>query len=629
MNRIPPTASTSTLSTPVSIVFFIATLYFGQDVLIPFALAVLLSFLLVPLLIPLQRLLGRIGAVLLVVVLLFGTVGSIGWVVTEQIVSLARGLPEYKENIGKKIQSLQGHMGGQPFTRAAKTIGELSAQLQREPAPTGKPGSMPDRVLPPQHPREDAPLFRPIPVRIVEPSSQGLLEVLPAMLGPLLKPLGTASVVLVLVIFMLLKHEDLRNRFISLVGPGQLSGTTQALDDAARRVSRYLLTQLLINATYGLPVALGLYLIGVPNAALWGVLATLLRFIPFLGPVVGAGMPILLSLAVFDGWNGPLLTIGLFVVLEIFSNNVMEPWLYGASTGISAVALIVAAIFWTWLWGPVGLILATPMTVCLAVMGRHVPQLGFLNVLLSEDEALSPAERYYQRLLAADHKEADQLVRRCLATDSLQGVYDSVLIPALLLAEQDHNRDALDPVRRKFIHQSLRDLVEDLGEHAELSKNAGPEPEPPEPDAPSAPAPRQKLRLVCLPATGEADEIAGEMLAQLAESLGHGVEILSAKGLSGEIVQLVEEIQPDLVVVSALPPFTHSHTRFLCKRLHARFPAVKLVVGLWSSSGPLVKTRERLKSAGVDSIVTTLAEAVEQLGRYEPLAQPVEAVPDG
>ena len=262
---------------------------------------------------------------------------------------------------------------------------------------------------------------------------------------------------------MLLRREDLRRRLIRLIGKGRISAATHAMDDAGARVFRYLLMQLVVNVSYGIPVAIGLYFIGVPNAVLWGACATVLRFIPYIGPWIAAAIPVALSLAVSPSWTMPLLTIGLFVVLELLSNNVMEPWLYGSSTGVTPIALIVAAVFWTWLWGPVGLILSTPLTVCLVVMGRHVPRLSFLSVLLSDEEALTPAEDCYHRLLTVGEQDELEFVEAYLKANSLTALYDSVFIPVIIATETDHRLELLDDEQRLLIEQSLRDIIEDLG----------------------------------------------------------------------------------------------------------------------------------------------------------------------
>jgi methylmalonyl-CoA mutase cobalamin-binding subunit len=427
------------------------------------------------------------------------------------------------------------------------------------------------------------------------------------MIAPLLGPLGTAGLVLLLVIFMLLKREDLRSRLIRLIGQGRISATTRAMDDAGDRVSRYLLMQFVVNVTYGIPVAIGLYFIGVPNAVLWGACAVVLRFIPYVGPWIGAAIPIALSLAVSPGWIPPLLTIGLFVVLELLSNNVMEPWLYGSSTGVSPMALILAAVCWTWLWGPVGLVLATPMTVCLVVMGRHIPRLSFLSVALSDQEALSAAEECYYRLLTTGEQDEMELVEGYLKANSLAALYDSVLLPVITAVESDHRRDLLDDGQRALVEEGLRDIIEVLSARA---------PARPEGDADTAlgarsPAPAR--RIYCLPARADRDELAGSMLAQLLQQQGFEAQNAPARLSVDELIALVEKAGVDAVCISVVAPSTVLHARYLCLKLRALLPKQTIVVGLWGATENFADAARRLRDSGADEVVTTLAEAVLRL----------------
>ena len=401
-----------------SFVLVIACLYWGRVVLIPVALAILLTFLLNPVVSMLQRLgLGRTPPVILTVVLAFVVLGGIGWAVTGQLTTLANELPQYTSNLKHKIADLRGASQGGIVEKLERTVGELLDELHKTDSP-----------------RQGSPLAqdteKPVLVAVQAPS---VLWQLPT----LFEPLATAGLVLVLVIFMLLKHADLRNRLIALAGYGQMTLATKALDEAGQRISRYLLMQSLINGSYGVAVGLGLFLIGVPYAVLWGFLAAALRFIPYVGPAVSALLPTALSLAVFPGWGQPLMVVGLIVLLELASNMVMEPLLYGQSAGVSAVALLVAIAFWTWLWGPVGLLLATPLTVCLGVLGKYVPQLKFVEVLIGEEAPLETHTSYYQRLIAKDDDEAAELVDEYLQTHTLDEVYDDLLLPALTSAKQD------------------------------------------------------------------------------------------------------------------------------------------------------------------------------------------------
>jgi predicted PurR-regulated permease PerM len=388
-----------------AIVVVVGALYLGRDILIPLALAILLSFMLAPVVIRLRRLgLGRIPAVVAVVLLLFLALLGLGSIVASQVVHLADNLPRYEWNLRSKIRDLRIAIpSGGVVERTSEMLRDLGQELEEAAAPAekeAKSGAEPE-----------AP--KPVPVQVQEPQAPPL-QTLRELGGPLVAPIATAGLVVVFVIFMLLQREDLRDHVIRLLGARDVARATEAMDDAARRISRYLLMQLVINVLYGIPVGVGLYFLGVPNPVLWGLLATVLRFIPYVGPVIAALFPIALSFAVAPGWTLPLLTIALFVTLELFSNNVLEPWLYGSSTGLSPVAIVVAAVFWTALWGPVGLLLSTPLTVCLVVLGRHVPQLGFFHVLLGDEPALAPELKFYQRLLARDPEEATELAEEYL-----------------------------------------------------------------------------------------------------------------------------------------------------------------------------------------------------------------------
>ena len=384
-------------STAFAFAFAIAALYVGRDIFVPLALAVLLSFMLAPLVSWLQRQrVPRIPAVVGVVVVAFAVVGGFGFVVAGQLTQLAENLPSYQSNIQAKIRAVK--ISGGPdglFGRVSDMLQELGEEVARPAEPAA-----PVETLPPASLGGDKSV-EPIPVAIME-LDLSPLQMVETVIGPLIAPLVTSGIVIVFVIVILLQRHDLRDRFIRLASVGDLNRTTQALEDAGSRVAKYLLMQVVVNLSYGFPVGIGLWLIGVPNALLWGMLAVVLRFIPYIGPTLAAVFPIALSIAVSPGWTMLLWTVSLFVVLEIVSNNILEPWLYGAKTGLSPIAIIVAAIFWMWLWGPVGLLLSTPLTVCLVVLGRHVPQFTFLDVLLGSEPVLTHEEGLRQRLLALD-----------------------------------------------------------------------------------------------------------------------------------------------------------------------------------------------------------------------------------
>lgn len=570
----------------------IGALYLASDVLLPFCLAILVSFLLAPFVSRIETWkCPRVPAVLIVVAVAFAGLGALSYVIAHQVYDLADRLPEYKVNIIDKVQALRGSSGG-VLGKVADTLAEVRSEAAGEQDAT------------PQQAAE--PRAAPVPVEVVEPLD---LDVVGALLGPVVGPLGTAAIVFVFVVFMLIEREDLRNRMIHLVGTRQLNVTTQAIDDAAGRVSRYLRMQLIINAVFGLVIGAGLYAIGLPNALLWGVIAGALRFLPFIGPWIAALLVLAVSLAVFDGWTKTALVCGLFVANELISNNVLEPWLYGVSTGISSIGILVSAVFWTWLWGPVGLVMATPLTVCLLAIGRHVPQLAFFNKLLSTQEAPPPQDRFYQRLLALDPDEAHEVAEEFLADHSLEALYDEVLLPALSLAEQDRHDGELEEAKERLIIDTLRELVEDLGARATASDSHAESTEP----VAVAPTSEARVSVVCLPARDEADEIAGMMLAQLLETRGVKALVLSHQVLVGEMLAQVEAEDLAAVCVSALPPFAVSRAQYLCKRLRPKFPRLSIVVGLWQMSGRTRKAEARLAAANVQEFVTTLAEAAEQI----------------
>jgi predicted PurR-regulated permease PerM len=607
----PPKAKVGAMETLIGIwnvilaASIIATLYFARDVLIPLALAALLTFLLAPLVTRLERWIGRIAAVLLAVTMIFSVMGVAGWVLTRQLVDLATRLPDYEVNIKTKLRSFQLPSGG-VFRRLTETAEELKNELPGSDKPTVSQSS--DK---PETSIAVSASVRPAPaVHIIETSKANLLELVHILISPLIGPLGIAALVILLVIFMLLQREDLRGRLIRLIGQGRISATTRAMEDAGRRVSRYLLMQLLINVAYGMSVALGLFFIGMPNAILWGALAAVLRFIPYIGPWIAAAVPIILSFAISPSWMMPLLTIGLFVLLELISNNFMEPWLYGSSTGVSAIALIVAAVFWTWLWGPIGLLLSTPLTVCLVVMGRHEPRLAFFSILLSDEQPLTPAEECYHRLLAADLNEASELAENYLETNSLTSLYDSVLIPVVTAAEIDYEREALDDQQRDSVEQGIRDIVEELG--SRLSPDSILSADKTEAEHLTTPA----RRVFCLPARAQRDEIAGDMLAQVLKQQGLESENVPAKLGASESVKLVDEADAEAACISVVKPSTIIHARYLCAKLRAQLPNLRIVVGLWGTTENIARAAQRLRDSGANEVVTALADAVVQLTEF-------------
>ncbi len=623
MARTSSAKDISRILTLVAAVVVITALYFARVMFVPLALAVLFTFVLAPLVTALERIrFPRFFAIFLVVGIAVSGIGIMGWTVGNQLIDVTNQLPSYKTNIKEKIDAIRNPKNRR-LDKAADAMKELGKEIADNPpvpsevAPSSlkNPGSA--KAGAQQQPKT-------IPVQVFQPVSNPLES-----LNSIITPLGSAIIVVVLTIFMLAGREDLRNRLIGLVGHGHLNVMTQALDDAGSRVSRYLVLQLVINACFGVVIGLGLYFIGIPNSMLWGVVAGLLRFLPYVGSPLAAVLPILLSLAIFPTWTGPVATIGLYLIVEILVANFLEPLIYGAHTGISSFAILFAAIFWTLIWGPIGLLLSTPLTVCLVVLGRHVPALQFLNIMLGDQPVLSPEAHYYQRLLASDQTEAKEVLEDYLKTNSLEDLYDSVLIPALALAEQDRHHDDLEEITEQFICKSTKELLDELGDKSK--EPAAAEAQRAESDLAELSAskirvapPSHATNVVCIPARDEADEIVGIMLSQLLERAGYHAQAIPI-GTTAEMLAQVKEAAPDIVCISALPPFALLlHARVLYKRVRSHVPNAKIIVGLWKFSGDPIKAAARFNIVGDDKLAITLAQAVLQVGIF----QQIELVPE-
>ncbi|WP_246718918.1 AI-2E family transporter [Microvirga terrestris] len=588
------------------IVLAIGGLYLGQDIFIPFALAILLSFALTPLVNWLRRLkLPRIAAVIIAVTLAFILIGGIAFVVGRQLVQLANNLPSYQTTITEKIRSLQASApGGGVVDKVTTTIQDLSKEISGDDKPAEPPGPRSLGNVP--APQE------PMAVRI-EPPQAKPLEIIQTIVGPLLAPLATAGLVIIFVIFVLLEREDLRDRFIKLAGAGDLQKSTQALNDAAARVSRYLLMQMMVNFTYGIPIGIGLYLIGVPNAILWGLLAAVLRFVPYLGPFLAALFPIALAIAVDPGWSMLLWVIGLFVVAELISNNVIEPWLYGSSTGLSSLAIIMAAIFWTTLWGPVGLFLATPLTVCLVVIGRYVPQLEFLGVLLGSDPVLAPEERLYQRLLAGNLEEATEIAEDYVDEHSSREFYDHVAIPALRLAENDRQRSTTDTNYRRLVANTAICVVREVEDHIQEKAPSSDEAVNSGKDLSTA-APNKPI--LCIAGRTELDRAAAEMLAQVLEENGNGARVLPPISVTEGALAQLDLTGVEVVCLSYLHPQPQVFARYICRRLRRRAPHVKLIVCCWNAPPQGTHTEDMARQMSADAAILSLDVCVNQVDAW-------------
>jgi predicted PurR-regulated permease PerM len=594
---VPPTLFV--IVTILTVSAIVGILYFGREVLIPIILAVLLSFLLEPVVRWARRLrLGRLGAVILTVSIAFFAILGFGAVVIEEVSSLAAELPSYRYNLETKVRSLPELLpGNSVFRRASNMLRDLHNELtkfEKQPSPVETGNGKNDTSA------QTAP--KPVPVQLTEPEP-GPLQIVETIVGPLLQPLATSGLVIVFVIMILLDREDLRDRLLRLAGRGDLHKTTEAMDDAAQRIGRYLRSQLIVNASCGLPIWLGLTLIGIPNAALWGIMTLVLRFIPYLGIIIAASFPLALAIAVAPGWELLGWTILLFVAIELVVSNIVEPRIYGGSTGVSSVALIAAATFWTWLWGPIGLLLSTPLTVCLVVLGRHVPQLEFLDVILGNEPVLSPVESLYQRMLARDPEEATQQAEEFAKENSLAAFFDEVAIPALGRAQADSDRGALPQERRRDVTEGFRIMLENLSDTAEE-----------DPDQSEQVALPREVKIICVAGRNELDEAAALFLAHLLESrrgIG-GLMVLSADALASDSLSFPSLRSAALVCLSLISTESPVRARYLVRRIRRRAPRATVFVGFWGSSTEL-PANEVTPATTADVVTFSLRDALEKI----------------
>ena len=618
--ELPGNGSPALLNLAVTVIV-VAALYFGRDIFVPLALAMLLSFALAPGVRWLRRRsVPNLPAVLAVVTVAFLLIFALGGIVAWQVTDLAERLPTYRSNIEAKVDSIrEAPPGGRLFGRAADLFRDLGRKIDQETAAAGTAGTAGDEKP-------------PIPVEIHEPPPTSM-QIVSTIIGPLVSPLATAGIVIVFVIFLLLKREDLRDRLLRLAGSRSLPRATKALDDAASRVGRYLLMQFVVNATYALPLVIGLWLIGIPNPILWGLLCGLMRFVPYIGPIVASFFPLALAIAVDPGWTTLLLVGGLFIIVELVSNNLIEPWLYGASTGLSPIAIIVAAVFWTWLWGPIGLLLSTPLTVCLVVLGRHVPQFAFLDVLLGNEPALSPPELLYRQFLVGDPHEATERAEEYLQKSSLTAFYDEVGVPALALAEEDRAKLHLSDDQRLRVVASAIELVDNLSEW-DGDITAG-KPEVVEPgDEESEPAVVERVEqvqldnipILCAGARGNLDDAAAAMLAQLLERKGASVRLLPHDAVESAGLRDIDLGDPAAVVLSYLNDDSLAHARFLVRRLRRRLPNARIIVGLWMFAPEDAGRRNPTEATRADKVATSLEEAMQAV-LEEPVADAAESTP--
>jgi predicted PurR-regulated permease PerM len=577
----------------------VAAIYLGQPILMPAALAVLLAFALAPVAERLRSLhLGHIPSVLLTVLFAFMIIGALGAYIGSEFAHLAGDLPRYQTNLSHKIDSLRGAAQGNGLiARASAMLDKLDNEFTGavETANTASQAAE-----------------KPTLVQIKQDDG-GPLHIIQAIAGPLLAPLATATIVIIFVIFILLQKEDLRDRFIRLAGAHDLRRTTIALDDAANRLSRYLLLQTAINTCFGIVIGTGLWLIGIPNAGLWGLIATMFRFVPYIGVPLAAILPVALAVAVDPGW-------GLYGVVESITGQAIEPVLYGRSTGLSATAILVAATFWTWVWGPLGLLLSTPLTMCLVVVGRHVEHLRFLDVLLGDKPALGHEESLYLRLLQGDPDEAANHAELYLKEKPIAAYYDEVVLKALTLAQHDIQRGALDSERRHRVRETLQGLLHNLSEHGahliaadvallDIGEDWRNEP------------------VLCVAGHSDFDEWAGLLLVDLLRRQGLGGRVISNADAMPTNIHHLEDSGFKIVCVSYLEPANYTNARYLVRRLRKRFSSMQPMLGFWGFTHDDSRYLDAIEATECDVVVTSLREAVEQIVSIATRKSPSAAAP--
>jgi predicted PurR-regulated permease PerM len=572
-----------------SLVLIVASMYWAREVLMPVALAVLLTFLLSPADNALQRLgLRRAFSVMLLAVLTFSLIGVIGWAVTVQVKGLANDLPGYQANIKKRVEDL--HVGkGTKLDKLRTAFGPLLGEEDANASPSEKALQ---------------------PVRVTMQGGRLSPDAWRQLVLPLLAYLLEILLVVMLVVFMLLERDELRNRVIRLLGYGRLSLTTTALDEAGDRVGRYLFVQFIINACLGMAIGLGLALLGVPYALLWGVLVIILRFVPYIGIWMGAILPFAVSLATSPSWWQPLSVLAMFAVIEPVVSMIIEPMLFSQSAGTSKLAMLIAMAFWTWLWGPVGLLLAMPLTACLAVIAKNVPQLEFIAVLFGDEPMMQSSVAYYHRLLAMDSDEAEAIIEEQLRTHAVEHVFEQVLVPALHYAKRDSRFGKLTDDEKAFVYQSTRQIIERIGipaTHPAHSLVA--------PTSDTATPGTDTIRIFAWPAHDEGDAIALLMLQQLLDPTRYEMEIGDTGKHLSEILKDMEQKTPVLFCMGLVPPGGLSACRHLSKLLRRRLPELSIVVGHWGLHESIQNDRETLLAAGATIVAATLIETRDQIAQ--------------
>jgi predicted PurR-regulated permease PerM len=624
-----PQARRITLPRIATIIVAAAVLYLAKDVFLPLSIAMLITFALSPLVTRLRRLgLPKLLTVIAVVTAAFAVIALFLLVVAGQLTTLAQNLPAFQANILTKVDTLSD--ADDPNGIAAR-LSRMVAAINSEIG-AALPAGDGDAAAPQVE-------TRPLPVEVVEP--QSAVGILQDLVLPLISPIATSGLVIVVVVFMLLERENLRDRFIRLVGSSDLHRTTQVLEEAGGRVARYLMTQLLVNVIYAVPIGVGLWFIGVPNALLWGLLTLVLRFVPYIGSVLSAAFPLFLAFAVAPGWSAVLWTAALFLAVEFITSNAIEPYLYGSRTGVSPLAIIVAAIAWTWIWGPLGLVLSTPLTVCLVVLGRHIPQFELFDILFGDEPVLAPHSRLYQRLLAGDAMESTFRAEEALEDQYLAEYYQTTAIPALLLAQNDRDRDVLTLAQQERLAAVAMTMVGDLGAvAAEERDEDGEDADGGDPQACGTAEPDfagDGFRVACVGGRSAIDDVSAAMLAQAMTVEGADAGSRSHEDLSPSRFRTLGTGDRDCLVLCFLDAAPSRTSLLHVRRIKRAAPHLRVGVVIWqmpagiaTSADGLLRFRpvaaeklEQAKELGADFAVTNLEAAMAAaFTRAEPVAVP-------
>ena len=613
-----PHRAPSAASQVVVAAIVVSALYLGRQVLVPIALAGFLSFILTPLLTRLQRLgLRKVPSVIVLTLFSFSLFVGIGTVVGTQVAELAGNLPQYQSGLQKKISSVRETAANGPLLRGiAKVIQGLGSEIAQPPAPDATQPATTSPSTPAAAPAAEQP---PMQVVVRQPPPTPY-EIAAQILGPTIEPIATAGFVIILVVFILLQREDLRDRLIWFAGPRDLRRTTVALDDATARLSRYFLAQTAINAVFGFVVGMGLWFIGIPNFILWGSLATLLRFLPYIGGLLSAVVPLILAAAVDPGWSKLLWTAGLYASLELLTGQIIEPLLFGHTTGMSPLAVVAAATFWTSLWGPVGLMLSTPLTLLLVVLGQHVERFNFLAVLFGDAPPLAPEESFYHKVISGQADEATELAYGALKEQPLVEYYDGVALPGLRMLQYDLNTGSLPLESLPNLTQTIDEVVDALDDYEDVpnedeSEDGGAQTEKLESDAENFREEwRKDFPVLCVAGRSPFDHSVAAMFKQLLAREGIGMRVAAINMASPSQLFKLETDGVAFICLSYLAvDRSPSHARFLVRRLRRRIPGVKVLAGFWTyDAGEDVEAwRETLKTqSGADMVATTLGEAV-------------------